>query len=397
MDDTLPILLRLPATNEGKCTVKLPHELKQYPDKDWNIALQAFYCNYNDSLTARNIVLCVEELEDITRTANNFHITNILAIIPTNHFSFEPLHLSFLKLHPHVLDKLTFKLLSDTGEPIILRERQCHIIIQLHNMPSRKGSFILRLRSNDVNDKLKFKLNHDIHLEKKGTWRVALQSIHYPTVSFPRKNILEMRFKYRDVKNQVIKIKPEYVKSPEDLLKKIVRGFTNLHIPTNNLKFIISAINNGVCIFASRDDEPINIWLNRDLAYMLGNSRNGYNNAEVDFTLLKNEKFSFPDKVDINRTRPTFANLLCNITKPIPVNSKFEPLLSILPLESQGQNFLYYEPQHLTYIDVDESTLKDVGLSFTDLHNNPLAFFPPNQEKTKRQDLYLNLHVKQFI
>lgn len=396
MEDGKTLYLRIPPTSNGKCKVRLPKEFEHHHDDNWHVALLGFYCSYTSkaSSVCNQIILQLDELCHTNATDKNLHLTNILDVIPTNHFAYEPKTVTYLRLNSAFINEFNFTLTSEKGIPVQLVRNECFIKMQVHNKNSKDNSFMLHLKSTEAdNGTVNFKLNHDIKLEKEGTWKIAVKSIHYPQFMVPKKYTLEMEFKYRDMPKQKIRIKPQDVKDEKDLMKRLVRGFSKLKVPTNNLKFIISDYNNGKPIFVWKDEEPLSIWFNKDLAYMLGNSQYGYNNAAVYFTISKaNPQKSFDNPVDISRTRPAFGKVMCDIMRPITINSIREQLLTYIPLEEVGTTMLKYEPHHMHFIEVNDTVLRNINLKLLDPNNNPLIFSTSSTKST----IMLNLYVKQF-
>lgn len=390
--NNITLNIEIPWTWDGFGSIDLPAEFKHYPDSEWHIGLEKFDCVFDASQTASNIIIYIDQLNSTTISAKNFNTSNVLAIVPTNEVSYEPNLIKYHKLHSDIFDRLDFQLVCDDGEPIKFRHRQCYMRLRITNMSTDEDEFMLRLRCQNLNGpttSYKFNLNHPIYFSRGGTWKMAIESILYPPVNMHDETLkLKVDYKGRQAN---ISIPTHIIRDSATFLKK-VKAELNKTIPPESYKMIISKINNNRLIINWNDDKPMRMSYNRDIAYMMGNSKRGYNYAKTEHTFKKLDPFAFDEPFDVDRTQPKFMKVYSDITTSVAVNSRFEPLIAILPIEGEKQ--LIYQPKRLDYIPIEKTVIEEITFNFKDIHDNPIPFVPPHYRT--RGQIFMNVHFKKF-
>lgn len=398
MSHTLSINLRVPWSEDGSATVELPKEFKHYPDKDWHLGIEEFKCFFENKSDA-NVIMYVDQIDTGTITTKNFNTSNVLAIIPTNSITYEPQVITYVRLHEQVFNHLNLKLLNLEGRPIQFKKRECYIRVRITNMASNNDQFMLRFNWDTMDsfytDTTKtFKLNHPIYFEKNSIWKVAIESVSYPAIQTEKDIFYECLITFNNEKTYV-KIPQADVKNEADFLREFQKACALAGIPRKNITCIVSKINNNRVIFFLRKGPKVTIDVDRDLGYILGNCTYGYNKAAASFTLISKtdkDKFSYPFGFDVNRVKPKFAKLSCDITSPVAMNNKFESLLAILPIDGNDQ--LVYQPKHLDYIDIDATFMESITFKLRDMYDFPVPFAQiPN---TPFCNVMINAHFKKF-
>lgn len=409
MGESIPIILNFPRSDNGIIKCSLPHECTIAAESNWEIAVTGFYLrNCNTKTEYAHLCVYLLELDPDSISLGDFASGNLFFTSPISRCYYEPNNLTYNRLQCTVLQNLTFKITTERGKPVPIEEGNSYIKLRLRKMTEAR-QITLHLHKTDTKlEEFRINFHEQLRLEQVGRWRIGLLYMHYPN---PRYVYDENRdAMYFSVRHMDI-LRYFYI------TKKVANTFTDVEDLITEVKRLLGTASFGkdasgkditleetieLMVFKpsyrsgiyNHGDRPVEIRFGKLLAYVLGNTTHGFHKADQFYgkTFLRVERFyQFDDTMDLKRRLPTpNINVVCDIISPVIVNSDYRRVLAVLPPEDLQMDHYHYEPKHMDFCDIQNSTISTINVRLED-HRGKLVDFGLGEEHTHAVTIALRL------
>ena len=244
----------------------------------------------------------------------------------------------------------------------------------------------LTSHNSDTENLIKTTLPHHINLHQSGTWKVALSSVYIQIDDSEDDLFLEVKDNEGKTRRFVYDFKESHEVS--DLITRM-----NVDV-YNTLGWYLADFNMFVADGQLTVDcfRKISLRFSKNLGYKLGNVSNGYDGACKWFKLDRS-RLVLTESIDMSRKikQHSLITVKSNIAAHAILSDKFDNILKTLyRVKVPGEGDYYYEAKHLEYIDVSNSILSDLIITFHDQFGNDL-----NLQKNCTN--FVNLIFKHFV
>lgn len=316
--------------------------------------------------------------------------------IINNEFSFfnvESKH--FVQLSNTFLNSLDFKLTNEKDKLLNLNDGIA-TVLKLHfkKMLARNKSFHVRLSSDKSPSMSSFKVKLPQTLYFNREWNVAISSILIPGRFSTCPNLNEIKFFYRNNKQETIEVKTymprlEYTK---ETLFNFINNFLSNRENRKNLGSVEEKLDENEyepTVHFKFQQEGIFV-LPQELCYVLGYGAADFIDGKKRFAIKipegqRNYKLKMSVAMNLNYFKPNYIMAYSNIVEPTPVNSEMTNLLKVFPITNEKSHKLY-EFKHLEYHRLLNNEIDEIAIDLRN-HAGELVTF----EVTKSNQVIVNL------
>lgn len=387
-----------------KCIINLPYQINSLPTKIYSIAAVSGNFLIEDQSFTPFYKLEIENVEDDFCPS---HEKRIVLHIPNRKEQnkdssyFESGELNYYRIRTSDFSHITLRILNAQNEAVNLsKERASFIVINIKIMnPEDVNEYHVKVSGNPHNiayiDGLLSQFPYYINLAENGTWRMALSSIFLPNPKLENQQVW-IHVKYRDQEvtshfNILEYLSPTFDRYEElndlkskDIIQKFCDVFAECGVHSSDVK--IEELNKKLTI---KSWVNFQFSMSKNLAYVLGDTENGYLKAGGPYILPPYQMARFPSPISMKRRPLDSVFLKCDILQHTIVNDRFKKILRIVPIDNAENSYIHFEPRNLEFHDITPSAMKSLLFK---VHNEYDETIKINKDKS----IYLNVIIKHF-
>ena len=368
----------------AKNVVKLPLNIERAQTENLYIALQTLHIHVQPTPPTIGKIRLLE-LDSFNNNLVQDKILDVFKIEQLNIHK-ERKVLDYVKLSHHNLASLSIEILGSNDKPVLL-SKPGYLSLRLKAMTKEYSSFSIHVTEEGKRkiSGFRYELPYPIHLEQKGTWKLALSSVVFPNPNVGKDTELRITCILGNVN-----VSWTYEESKIWNIRKFINTLqldirAKLKLKRNQ-QFRLGIMESKN--FALISSEPITVILSNRFAYLLGFVDDGFTKAGRSIDLVPNRKMVFPNTVDLGRDVTEAVYLKCSQIAPCIVNDKFDHVLKLLPIKSKSAKYFYYETEEPEYHIILPSTLSHLNFQLLDQNFLPLPY-----KSTRFDKIFISLKI----
>ena len=391
---------------DGAAVISLPWLIEHFTGKIYAISISSAHISLEEPNSTPFFKIEIENVyDDFCPTSER----QIAGLIPNQQeilsslIHFEPTHQSFHRLVSN-FNTLTVRILDSQNTPVKLSKDHPTILSINIAVMDQVREYHLKMSGNPQEvsylEGLYSTLPYRVQLQEKGTWKMALSSIFFPNPKLQTcKAWVRIKFQgeektsefnLNDIMNPIFG--DEYMDIGYDNADlPIIIHLRNIFYDSGILASqvaIMPIIRNSKLCLQIKSYVDFEFEMSKDLAYVLGDTSEGYLNAGGPYTIQQGSIITFDKHISINRRPLDTLMLTCDIIEPSMINNKFRHILKIVPVKRSHEEYLTYEPARHEFHDITPSNLEAMNFKLMDMYEQIIKIDPEKK-------MFINVIIKQ--